>query len=121
METRDPVPLLRPGCRKAFSRSNALSTSRRCSTRNGFPHPIQNEGAGMYGLNGRVRLVTGGRSGGIGREIARRLARKGMTIAVLNRFRDPGVGEVDTLGASPCRSCATPAACRRTGAGSASG
>jgi NAD(P)-dependent dehydrogenase (short-subunit alcohol dehydrogenase family) len=38
----------------------------------------------MYGLNGRVGLVTGG-GGGIGREIARRLAREGMTVAVLDR------------------------------------
>jgi NAD(P)-dependent dehydrogenase (short-subunit alcohol dehydrogenase family) len=38
----------------------------------------------MYALNGRVGLVTGGGSG-IGREIARRLAREGMTVAVLDR------------------------------------
>lgn len=38
----------------------------------------------MYGLNGRVGLVTGG-GGGIGREIARRLAREGMAVAVLDR------------------------------------
>src|SRR5215469_15844039 len=38
----------------------------------------------MYALNGRVGLVTGG-GGGIGREIARRLAREGMTVAVLDR------------------------------------
>ena len=37
----------------------------------------------MYGLNGRVGLVTGGGSG-IGREIARRLAREGMAVAVLD-------------------------------------
>jgi NAD(P)-dependent dehydrogenase (short-subunit alcohol dehydrogenase family) len=37
----------------------------------------------MYGLNGRVGLVTGG-GGGIGREIARRLAREGMMVAVLD-------------------------------------
>ena len=38
----------------------------------------------MYALNGRVGLVTGG-GAGIGREIARRLAREGMVIAVLDR------------------------------------
>ena len=38
----------------------------------------------MYALNGRVGLVTGA-GGGIGREIARRLAREGMTVAVLDR------------------------------------
>ncbi len=38
----------------------------------------------MYGLNGRVGLVTGGGSG-IGREIARRLAREGMAVTVLDR------------------------------------
>ncbi len=38
----------------------------------------------MYALNGRVGMVTGG-GGGIGREIARRLARDGMAVAVLDR------------------------------------
>jgi NAD(P)-dependent dehydrogenase (short-subunit alcohol dehydrogenase family) len=38
----------------------------------------------MYALNGRVGLVTGG-GGGIGREIARRLTRDGMAVAVLDR------------------------------------
>ncbi|HEY1440650.1 MAG TPA: SDR family NAD(P)-dependent oxidoreductase, partial [Mycobacterium sp.] len=38
----------------------------------------------MYGLNGRVGLVTGG-GGGIGRAIARRLARDGMAVAVVDR------------------------------------
>ncbi len=38
----------------------------------------------MYALNGRVGLVTGG-GGGIGRAIARRLAREGMAIAALDR------------------------------------
>jgi NAD(P)-dependent dehydrogenase (short-subunit alcohol dehydrogenase family) len=38
----------------------------------------------MYGLNGRVGLVTGA-GGGIGREIARRLAREGIAVAVLDR------------------------------------
>jgi NAD(P)-dependent dehydrogenase (short-subunit alcohol dehydrogenase family) len=37
----------------------------------------------MYALNGWVGLVTGA-GGGIGREIARRLAREGMAIAVLD-------------------------------------
>jgi len=38
----------------------------------------------MYALNLRVGLITGA-AGGIGRTIARRLAREGMTIAVLDR------------------------------------
>jgi len=38
----------------------------------------------MYGLNGRVGLVTGGGSG-IGREISQRLACEGMAVAVLDR------------------------------------
>jgi NAD(P)-dependent dehydrogenase (short-subunit alcohol dehydrogenase family) len=38
----------------------------------------------MAGLSGRVGLVTGG-GGGIGRAIARRLARDGMRVAVLDR------------------------------------
>jgi NAD(P)-dependent dehydrogenase (short-subunit alcohol dehydrogenase family) len=38
----------------------------------------------MYPLNGRVGLVTGA-GGGIGREIARRLTRDGMAVAVLDR------------------------------------
>ena len=37
----------------------------------------------MYGLNGRVAVVTGGGSG-IGREIGCRLAREGMSVAVLD-------------------------------------
>jgi NAD(P)-dependent dehydrogenase (short-subunit alcohol dehydrogenase family) len=37
----------------------------------------------MYALSGRVGLVTGG-GGGIGREIARRLGRDGMAVAVLD-------------------------------------
>jgi NAD(P)-dependent dehydrogenase (short-subunit alcohol dehydrogenase family) len=41
----------------------------------------------MEALNGRVGLVTGG-GGGIGREIARRLARDGMAVAVLDRDGD---------------------------------
>ena len=40
----------------------------------------------MYGLNGRVAVVTGGGSG-IGREIGCRLAREGMSVAVLERDR----------------------------------
>jgi NAD(P)-dependent dehydrogenase (short-subunit alcohol dehydrogenase family) len=38
----------------------------------------------MYALNGRVGLVTGA-GGGIGREIARRLAQEGMAVVVLDR------------------------------------
>ena len=38
----------------------------------------------MYKLNGRVGVVTGA-GGGIGREIARRLTREGMAVAVLDR------------------------------------
>jgi NAD(P)-dependent dehydrogenase (short-subunit alcohol dehydrogenase family) len=38
----------------------------------------------MYALTGRVGLVTGA-GGGIGREIARRLAREGMAVGVLDR------------------------------------
>jgi NAD(P)-dependent dehydrogenase (short-subunit alcohol dehydrogenase family) len=38
----------------------------------------------MQGLNGRVGMVTGA-GGGIGREIARRLAHDGMAVAVLDR------------------------------------
>ncbi len=44
----------------------------------------------MYALSGRAGLVTGA-GGGIGREIARRLAREGMAIAVLDR--DGAAGE----------------------------
>ena len=38
----------------------------------------------MYGLNGRVGLVTGG-GGGIGRAIAQRLAQERMSVAILDR------------------------------------
>ena len=38
----------------------------------------------MYDVHGRVGVVTGA-GGGIGREIARRLAREGMAVAVLDR------------------------------------
>jgi meso-butanediol dehydrogenase / (S,S)-butanediol dehydrogenase / diacetyl reductase len=41
----------------------------------------------MYALSGRAGVVTGG-GGGIGREIARRLAQDGMQVAVLDRDGD---------------------------------
>ena len=52
-----------------------------------------------YALHGRIGLVTGG-GGGIGREIARRLAREGMAIAVLDRERasaEAVAAEIDGL------------------------
>jgi NAD(P)-dependent dehydrogenase (short-subunit alcohol dehydrogenase family) len=45
--------------------------------------PLEQGEAMMYSLSGRVGVVTGG-GGGIGREIARRLAREGMAMAVLD-------------------------------------
>jgi NAD(P)-dependent dehydrogenase (short-subunit alcohol dehydrogenase family) len=56
----------------------------------------------MYALNGRVGLVTGA-GGGIGREIARRFAREGMAVAVLDRDRaaaETVAGEIDGLALS---------------------
>jgi NAD(P)-dependent dehydrogenase (short-subunit alcohol dehydrogenase family) len=56
----------------------------------------------MYGLNGRVGLVTGA-GGGIGREIARRLGREGMEVAVLDRdgaAADAVAAEIGGLGVS---------------------
>jgi NAD(P)-dependent dehydrogenase (short-subunit alcohol dehydrogenase family) len=56
----------------------------------------------MYVLKGRVGLVTGA-GGGIGREIARRFAREGMTVAVLDRDRaaaETVAGEIDGLALS---------------------
>ena len=53
----------------------------------------------MYALHGRVGLVTGA-GGGLGREIARRLAREGMAVAVLDRDRaaaGAAAGEIDGL------------------------
>jgi NAD(P)-dependent dehydrogenase (short-subunit alcohol dehydrogenase family) len=53
----------------------------------------------MYALNGRVGLVTGA-GGGIGREIARRFAREGMAVAVLDSDRaaaETVAGEIDGL------------------------
>src|SRR5438477_3816483 len=53
----------------------------------------------MYALHGRVGLVTGA-GGGIGREIARRLAREGMAVAVLDRDRaaaEAAAAEIDGL------------------------
>ena len=44
----------------------------------------------MYALNERVGLVTGG-GAGIGREIARRFAREGMAVAVLDRDGAEGI------------------------------
>ncbi len=54
----------------------------------------------MYALNGRVGVVTGA-GGGIGREIARRLARDGMAVAVLDRDSTAtlaAAAEIDGLG-----------------------
>jgi NAD(P)-dependent dehydrogenase (short-subunit alcohol dehydrogenase family) len=53
----------------------------------------------MYALHGRIGLVTGA-GGGIGREIARRLAREGMAVAVLDRDRaaaETAAAEIDGL------------------------
>jgi NAD(P)-dependent dehydrogenase (short-subunit alcohol dehydrogenase family) len=53
----------------------------------------------MYALHGRIGLVTGA-GGGIGREIARRLAREGMAVAVLDRDRaaaEEAAAEIDGL------------------------
>lgn len=51
----------------------------------------------MYGLEGRVGLVTGG-GGGIGRAIARRLAREGMAVAVLDRDEAAAEGVASEIG-----------------------
>ena len=51
----------------------------------------------MYVLNGRVGLVTGG-GGGIGREIARRLAGERMTVAVLDRDGAAAQAVADEIG-----------------------
>jgi NAD(P)-dependent dehydrogenase (short-subunit alcohol dehydrogenase family) len=53
----------------------------------------------MYALHGRVGLVTGA-GGGLGREIARRLAREGVAVAVLDRDRaaaEAAAAEMDGL------------------------
>src|SRR5271163_3008938 len=53
----------------------------------------------MYALHGRIGLVTGA-GGGIGRAIARRLAREGMAVAVLDRDRaaaEAAAAEIDGL------------------------
>jgi NAD(P)-dependent dehydrogenase (short-subunit alcohol dehydrogenase family) len=53
----------------------------------------------MYALHGRVGLVTGA-GGGLGREIARRLAREGVAVAVLDRDRaaaEAAAAEIDGL------------------------
>ena len=51
----------------------------------------------MYALNGRVGLVTGGGSG-IGREIARRLAREGMAVTALDRDGAAAQAVADEIG-----------------------
>jgi NAD(P)-dependent dehydrogenase (short-subunit alcohol dehydrogenase family) len=51
----------------------------------------------MYALNGRVGLITGA-GGGIGREIARRLAREGMVVAVLDRDGTPAQAAAAEIG-----------------------
>ena len=53
----------------------------------------------MYNLSGRVGIVTGA-GGGIGREIARRLTREGMVVAVLDRdsaAAEAAAGEIGGL------------------------
>ncbi len=53
----------------------------------------------MYALHGRIGLVTGA-GGGLGREIARRLAREGMAVAVVDRDRaaaEAAAAEIDGL------------------------
>jgi NAD(P)-dependent dehydrogenase (short-subunit alcohol dehydrogenase family) len=54
----------------------------------------------MYALSGRVALVTGA-GGGIGREIARRLARAGMAAGVLDRDGAAGQGVAAEIGGIP--------------------
>ena len=51
----------------------------------------------MYALNERVGVVTGG-GAGIGREIARRFAREGMAVAVLDRDGDAAEGSAAEIG-----------------------
>jgi NAD(P)-dependent dehydrogenase (short-subunit alcohol dehydrogenase family) len=51
----------------------------------------------MYALNGRVGLVTGG-GGGIGRAIARRLARDEMAVAILDRDGDAAQAAAAEIG-----------------------
>jgi NAD(P)-dependent dehydrogenase (short-subunit alcohol dehydrogenase family) len=51
----------------------------------------------MYGLDGRVALVTGAGSG-IGRQIARRLAHEGMAVAVLDRDGSAAQAAADEIG-----------------------
>ncbi len=51
----------------------------------------------MYAMAGRVGVVTGG-GGGIGREIARRLARDGMMVGVLDRDGDAAQRVASELG-----------------------
>ena len=51
----------------------------------------------MYALNERVGLVTGG-GAGIGREIARRFAREGMAVTVLDRDGAPAEGIAAEIG-----------------------
>src|SRR5271169_1750007 len=81
MSKRVLGPLWRPGYPKAPFPSIAHLSWRWCSGQAGSR---RDQEAVMYALNGRVGVVTGS-GGGIGREIARRLAREGVAVAVLDR------------------------------------
>src|SRR5271169_4161209 len=75
------MPLVKCTFQLLTSPSIARLSWRWCSDQAGSHREPE---AVMYALNGRIGLVTGG-GGGIGREIARRLAREGMAVEVLDR------------------------------------